>query len=689
MTRRIQAIGRMIAVLVVIVVIVIAAIGGVAYYFLSSSTTITTSPTTSTLSTSSSTSLGSSSSSSSSSSFSSSSSSSSSSLLTSSSSSSSVSSTTSSSQTGPAYYNKTLTIDLTSWSPVGLNQLNAWTVGIYPDLPAYTSWQTLVAVNLTADFPGGNAPGVVQFLPDLANNWTVSPDGTTYTFHLRQNVTFSNGDPFNAYQVWTVYYGFYYLSANASSWYNGYQLFNMNTVNFGPSSISLLQQSGLINPSPQAVAMMTNSSWPIYATDQNTIVFHMTHSFPWFLGTLVAEIGCIYDAQYLLQHGAFGTPTAYNTYFNLNAIPGTGPYMVTQVSDNQFVAFTQNPTYWGKNLPESTVTSNPTIDPGHVKDVLAKVVPDPTTRYIDLSTGAAQIISPPGKSNFRLILASPDKYGYPAIPPNAGLISVESLNTKIYPTNITDVRLAIVHAINMTDLIAKAYGQGAATQMVGPEYPVWSQFYDLGNFQPYSFNLTLAAQYLAQAGFPNGKGLPTLTWRLIATCDVCLTRATVAQATLAQIGINVVINAVSFNQWVSGIAQPYSYLVNNSNVLGNIEDPEGPTAQPAFLSPVEYWVTFSSNTSAFSNTAIYSTALSNACASSFFNGSAIPTIQSICTRAQTEMYNRAPYFGWVVAKYTEGSGSPAWDSSVVKNAYLDPIWVGISTVPIFNTVTFV
>ena len=36
-----------------------------------------------------------------------------------------------------------------------------------------------------------------KFVGVLAENWTVSPDGLTYTFTLRQGVKFSNGDPFD------------------------------------------------------------------------------------------------------------------------------------------------------------------------------------------------------------------------------------------------------------------------------------------------------------------------------------------------------------------------------------------------------------------------------------------------------------------------------------------------------------
>ena len=127
-------------------------------------------------------------------------------------------------------------------------------------------------------------------------------------------------------------YGFYYLTGNSSAWLESYSLFNMNTSNFGPGTIALINQSGLIHPSPQALGIMMNSSWPIYATSASQIVFHLAAPFNYFLGTLVAFEGLIFDSQWLLDNGGFGTPTSFNPYFNQNPIPGTGPYEVTTVS---------------------------------------------------------------------------------------------------------------------------------------------------------------------------------------------------------------------------------------------------------------------------------------------------------------------------------------------------------------------
>ena len=128
--------------------------------------------------------------------------------------------------------------------------------GNYPNWGLESEYQTLVEDNLTSEF----GSGTYQFLPVLAQNWTVSANGTLYTFNLRQNVTFSNGDPFNAYQVWADEYGYYYTSDNATGWLVGYTLMNMTNVDFGPATLALLNESGLINPSQSLLAIMQNRS---------------------------------------------------------------------------------------------------------------------------------------------------------------------------------------------------------------------------------------------------------------------------------------------------------------------------------------------------------------------------------------------------------------------------------------------
>ncbi len=554
---------------------------------------------------------------------------------------------------------------------------------MYPDWGEYDVYQPLVVANLSAEFPGG----VIQFLPALAQNWTVSANGTIYTFNLRQNVTFSDGNAFNAYQVWTQMYGFYYLTANSSGWYDGYTLFNMTNVDFGPGTIAILNSSGLIKPSPQAVAIMSNASWPIYAPNPYTIVFHLINQFQWFLGTLVTLTGLLYDSQWLLDHGGFGTATSINNYFNQNPIPGTGPYMVTQVSEEAYVSYTQNPNYWGRDLPPSVIASNEALDPGHVKNVIIYAREDDISRYTDLSSGAVQIAEIGGES-WDLITANPNKYSYFTLPSDAGITMGLSMNMQLYPTNITDVRLAIVHAINYTAIDNLFYGQ--VSPWIGPEYGAWSQFYNLGNFSGYQYNVTLAKQELAAAGFPNGNGLPALSYVTSGeVCDFCIPRAEIVEADLGAIGINVNIDSLSFDNWCDIACNSYSWYANNTAMVGNLEDLGDNDWSPSFLTPVDFWVDFVSNQSPYGNTALINNTVTQACVNSFLNGSSTAQVQTLCTAAQAWINQNAPYAWFASCKLFYCDSSIAWQKSVIKSVYFDPLWDGDNREPLFNTVTFV
>ncbi len=414
-----------------------------------------------------------------------------------------------------------------------LNVLGTFEELPYPNWLYYTVYQTLVTANYTALYN----QGTIQYLPMLAQNWTVSANGTVYTFNLRQNVNFSDGNPLNSYQVWAWQWSEYFLSANSSNWIEAYSLFNVSNVNFGQATVELLNSSGgLVNPNSQAIALMSNSSWPIYVNGPNQIIFRIEYPFQWFLGLLVGYGGYVPDMQYVLDHGGPGTAAAYNPNFATNPIPGTGPYVVTSVSPNSYVSFTQNSHYWGDNLSASQIAGDEYLDPGHVKNVVIYAKTDDTTRYVDLSTGAAQIAEILTQ-DWNLIQANPNKYSYVTLPSWAGATFAFSLNTQLYPTNITAVRQAIVHALNYSNIYSEVF-HGLIHPWVGPEYAEWKQFYDLGNYTPYQYNLTLAQQDLTNAGI-NASNLPPMIFRVPSTCPYCLDSAELVQSNLAQLGMTI------------------------------------------------------------------------------------------------------------------------------------------------------
>lgn len=586
--------------------------------------------------------------------------------------------TTQSSTSGPSTAPNTLVIDDFTWGAYDLNEL--YMIGEWPLVLMYDVYQPLVTPNITAEYQNG----VIQYLPGLAANWTISPDYTTFTLNLRQGVTFSDGNPFNAYQVWMQMYGFYYLSANSTAWWVNYPVFDMSNVEFGPATIATINQTGLINPGQQALSIMMNSAWPIYATGPYQIVFHLKAPFLWFIGTLATFPGLIFDTQYVLDNGGFGTPTAVNNRFNLNPIPGTGPYVVTGVQQYGYIKFSQNPTYWDKNISPSDLAAQPLFDPGHVQNVIAYEKPSEVARYTDLSTGAAQIVTI-APSDWNLVTSNP-QYSYTVLPPWMPLHFSLGLNTHLYPTNITAVRQAIAHAINYTDLYQKAYF-GQITPFVGPEYPAWKDFYDLGNFAPYQYNLTLANQLIASAGITN---MPTFLLRIQTTCQVCVNAAQVIQADLAQIGITVNIEVLLSTQWYAPYGN-YQTNVQNAAQIGQLAFVLGGWAwSPYALTPADYWVTFVSGESVYGNVASYSNPIVQKCVDAFTSSADVTYIQNLCTSAQAQIYNDVPYVDIGLSKlYSPAGGSLVWNKNVVNSFLLDPLATGEDNDPFINTVTFV
>jgi ABC-type transport system substrate-binding protein len=550
-------------------------------------------------------------------------------------------------------------------------------IGTAPDWGAYTVWQPLVTINASASFN----TGVVQVLPALAQSWTVSASGLNYTVSLRQGVRYSNGDPFNCYQVWTELYGIYYINDNSSDWVDFvYSPFNMSNVDFGPASFAILNQTGLVNPSGAALQMMSNNTWPVYCASPYELVFILASPFPDFMNLWANNRGDMYDSQWILEHGGWGTPTAVNSYINQHPIPGPGPYMFTTVAEDSYVELTQNPYYWGDNLSTSQIAANPILDPGHVKNVIINYKPDDLTRYTDLGSGTAQIATIL-QSDWNLVLANPNQFGYLAAPPWSSLITFISLNTAIYPMNITDFRQAIVHAINYSDIISQAF-LGQASLFVGPEYPVYANYSNLADQLPYEYNLTMAQQYLNESGITD---IPTLTLPVDTTCAFCLTSAQIIQADLSQIGINVNVQ-VETNAAFFAYLGSYSSQLQNAQQLGDLSM-DG-TWGPIELTPADPWSAFVSNESLFGNYADYYNPTVQTAVNAFFNGANISTLLPLLKQAQVQLYNDAPYAAWFSLHLWDGDGSIVYDKSVINSFYADPIWTSMTDTVLYNTVTF-
>jgi peptide/nickel transport system substrate-binding protein len=594
-------------------------------------------------------------------------------------SSSAYTTTSSTTTTSRAMSNTTLSIDDYYWPIDNLNELYAEQFVPWPDWLEGAVYQTLVAVNLSAE----QNYGKLQFLPDLATGWNTSTNGEVYTFYLRHNVTFSDGNPFNAYDVWTEFYFWYYLTGNSTTFWNGLNIFNTGNVNVGPATFALINQSGLSNPSPQLLSIMGNTNLPAYVTGPYAIVFHLAVPFPFFVNTFTGFEGMIFDPMYVLQHGGPGQPGSINSYFNTNPIPGTGPYTVTSVQMDEYVEFQQNPNYWAKSLTPSQIAANPILDPGHYKTIIVYFKSSDTTRYIDLTTGKVQLAAVTS-SDFQLILNNPS-YGYAVIKYPADMVSLD-FNNNIFPTNVTDVRLAIVHAINYTQVIDQAvFGYGK--RVMGPETPNYGQFYDPGNYPPYSYNLTEAKQYLAEAGFPGGKGLPPLTLEVDALGTSWETPAAeIIQQDLAQIGITVNIQVVPDSVFYSPFGS-YQTNLQDASQIPPLSFNAVDGYAPDYLAPTDFWTSFVTNMSPWGNWGAYNNPTVDSAVLFMDHSNNLSAIMQKLTVAQGVIYNQAPYDWLFAAQLPLIDGSYAYNKQTISGFYMDPNLVGVTDLPILNTIT--
>jgi peptide/nickel transport system substrate-binding protein len=559
-----------------------------------------------------------------------------------------------------------------------VNQLYAVDGDPYPDWMEGAMYQTLVNVNLTAQ----QQQGVTQFLPGLAQNWTVSPDGTTTTFNLRQGVTFSDKNPLNAYSVWTEMYFWWYLSGNASSFWAGINLFNTSAINVGPGTFNLINQSGLSSPSQQVLSIMEDKSLPIYVTGPYSIAFKTSGPFLFLVNTVAGYEGMIFDPMYVLQHGGPGTPTQVNAYFNTNPIPGTGPYTISKLQNSVFVEFSKNPSYWGTSLTSSQVAANPELDPGHYRNIVVYSTSSDTVRYIDLTTNKVQMAALM-TSNFQLIQNNPS-YGvvstsYPAV------LAYVNMNNLVFPFNITLIRQAVVHAINYTQIIDQV-AFGHATQFMGPESPNYGPYYDPGGLAPYQYNLTLAQQELVSAGYPGGKGIPAITFDIDENgISWEEPTAILLQTDLAQIGITLNLQVVPHSVW-GNYYNPYYLEAENASLVDEMAFSPPAGFAPDYLAPTDFWSGFVTNGSFNGNFAIYNNPVVDTAVNLMATSDNQTSILQALQQAQQQIYNDAPYAWLFAAQYPLIDGSYAYNQNYVHSYYIDPNLIGVTDVPLLNTI---
>lgn len=179
----------------------------------------------------------------------------------------------------------------------------------------------------------------LQVKPELAQSWTQSEDGLTWTFHLKPNLKFSDGTPVTSKDV--------AYSINRAL------LPSMKSVS-APAYLGLIKDSDQLN-NGQIKTIIGHS---LLTPDDHTIVILANKRASYFLQSLTYSTSYVVEKKMIDKYG--------NDFTNhLGEGGGTGPWKV-QTYDNAGITFVPNPYYYGP------------------KPQLSKVI---MPYYKDLSTG--------------------------------------------------------------------------------------------------------------------------------------------------------------------------------------------------------------------------------------------------------------------------------------------------------------
>ena len=312
-------------------------------------------------------------------------------------------------------------------------------VGLDPHVTsAYSSFQILENVLDTLVTLDEN----LEVVPSLATDWSVSEDGTTWTFNLREDVQFSNGREMTAEDV--VYTYDRMLDPETASG-NAYLLAGVTDVT---------------------------------AVDDHTVEFTLEAPNAAFLSHLGVNKSTGIIAREAVEDGTINTRPI-----------GTGPFMITDFQPGTQVMLERNPNYWQDGLP-------------YLDAVEIRIIPDESVRRSALVSGDIDwAISVPAQALEELR----GRDDVVVDETTAGAYWYIGVNTDRYedqeePLSDPRVRQAISFALNRGDIAeAATFGTATPTQEPIPDSSAWSFGY-----QPYDQDLEQARALLEEAGYADG-----------------------------------------------------------------------------------------------------------------------------------------------------------------------------------------
>jgi oligopeptide transport system substrate-binding protein len=310
-----------------------------------------------------------------------------------------------------------------------------------------------------------NDPVTSRPIPGLAQSWQISPDGCVYTFHLRDNLMWSPGDPITAEDV--VYSWLRVLDPLTAAEYAG-QLFYVKN---GEARIN-----GKIKD-PSLVG--------VHALDPRTVRVELNHPTPFFLDLCAFQTLAVVPRKLIGKYG--------EDWMRVRPLPGSGPYLLEQWRLNDKIRLVKNPYYWDAANTRSAVV-----------DLLP--ISAPSTALNLYQSGEADIIWDRDNLPYELtdvLSKRPDFHTFPYL-----ATYFIRCNTTRPPFNDPRVRKALALTIDKRRLVERFLrgGEVPANHLVPDGTANYDPAPGLG-YEPQE-----ARRLLAEAGYPGGKGFPAFSY---------------------------------------------------------------------------------------------------------------------------------------------------------------------------------